>query len=248
MIKSAKAILRETVIPALRRRALYFDVLTIRGSLADEGVRVKRETLNRYCYECARKSLMYSAGRGWYSTLEHTFNLSPGPVAKIIGRLGKQFPFLDFSCWSTRQINAYLHHLLGSFVTFVHVDRDLMPSVFDFLRSAGHDAYLNPTRRESRKSFVVGENTVIIRPALRDTRLEGHVAGIENILVDLRVELDSLPLMDIGEYRMMVQRVVTSRRIEISKLIRYAKRRKADWRDLFCDTESIIATVAPKCG
>ncbi len=162
-IKNAKQCLREEVIPALRGSP-YFDVASIKHLLTEKDVHVERETLSRYVYELGSESQIHNAGRGWYSTIEQEFRLNSEPVAEIISTLEKEFPLLDFSCWSTQQINTFMHHLLAKFVTFIHVDRDLMASVFDFFRDAGYDVYLNPTRREAKKSFSVGKKTVVVRP------------------------------------------------------------------------------------
>lgn len=243
-IKNAKQCLREEVIPALCERSPYFDVASIKRLLTEKDVHVERETLSRYVYELRSKSQIYNAGRSFYSVIEQKFLLNSDPVAEIISTLEKQFPLLDFSCWSTLQINSFMHHLLAKFVTFIHVDRDLMTSVFDFLRDAGYDAYLNPTRREAQKSFSVGEKTVVVRPNVTKAPVDGHLARIEKILVDLRVELESLLLMDIGEFQEMSQRIVTLQRIDMSSLMSYSKRRKLDWKRLFRKPESIISTIA----
>ena len=243
-IKNAKQCLREEVIPTLRERSSYFDVASIKHLLTERGVHVERGTLSRYVYELGSESQIYNAGRGWYSAIEQEFRLDSEPVAEIISTLEKEFPLLDFFCWSTQQINPFMHHLLAKFVTFIHVDRDLMASVFDFFKDAGYDAYLNPTRREAQKSFSVGEKTVVVRPNVTKAPVDGHLARIEKILVDLRVELESLLLMDVGEFQEMSQRAVTSQRIEISSLMSYAKRRKLDWKGLFRDPDSIISTIA----
>ena len=137
---------------------------------------------------------------------------------------------------------ASIKHLLTE--RGVHVDRDLMARVFDFFRDARYNAYLNPTRREAQKSFSVGEKTVVVRPNVTKAPVDGHLARIEKILVDLRVELESLLLMDVGEFQEMSQRAVTSQRIEISSLMSYAKRRRLDWKGLFQYPDSIISTIA----
>ena len=122
-IKNAKQCLREEVIPALCDRSPYFDVASIKHLLTEKDVHVERETLSRYVYELGSESQIYNAGRGWYSAIEQEFRLNSEPVAEIISTLEKKFSLLDFSCWSTRQINPFMHHLLAKFVTFIHVDR-----------------------------------------------------------------------------------------------------------------------------
>lgn len=244
--KNAKQCLREEVIPALRERNSYFDVTSIRLLLTEKNVHVERETLNRYVCELGSELKICSAGRGWYSAIEQEFRLNSEPVTEIVLSLEQQFPFLEYTCWSTQQINRFMHHILAKYVQFVFTERDAMASVFDYLNDAGYDSYLNPTRREADKSFSVSEKTVVIRPNVTKSPIQGHMAPIEKILVDLSIELKALPLMDQSEFRGMCQNLVTSERVVMSELLSYARRRKVALEDLFEDPQSIISTLARK--
>ncbi|MBI1783790.1 hypothetical protein HYR69_01480, partial [Candidatus Sumerlaeota bacterium] len=146
--------------------------------------------------------------------------------------LEKRFPLLDFSCWSTAQVARYAHHQLARFVSFVHCERDAMAAVADALRDAGWQAHLNQTRKEAAKSFRVEERTVIIRPAISRAPVEGKYATIEKILVDLYVEAQSLPILDLGEFHRLVANLAGQERISVGTLVHYAARRKVDASDV----------------
>lgn len=77
--KNAKQYLREDAIPLLRKRSPYFDVASIRRLLAEKNVHIERETLNRYIHKLGIESRIYSAGRGWYSSIEQEFRLNRNP-------------------------------------------------------------------------------------------------------------------------------------------------------------------------
>ncbi|NOR15500.1 MAG: hypothetical protein GQ544_07340 [Candidatus Aminicenantes bacterium] len=245
-IKNAKQCLREEVIPALRERSPYSDVTSIRHLLTEKDAHVERETLNRYMSELTDAGFVFSAGRGWYSFLKIPFLLGTESLDDLTNKINHKFPLLDFACWSTQQINRFMHHLLAKFVQFVYTERDVMASVFDHLRDAGYDVYLNPTKREADKIFSIGEKTIVLRPTITKSPIQGHVAPIEKILVDLSIECKVLPLMDQSEFRGMCQNLVTSERVVMSELMSYARRRGVALNDLFENPQSTISTFARK--
>jgi hypothetical protein len=127
------------------------------------------ETLARYLHQFTRDGIVFSAGRGWYSSLSLPFVLDRQPVSSLVQQLNQTFPLLVYSCWSTEQLRSYGHHLLARFVTFVHTDRDAMLSVFDSLKSHGYDAHLNQ-RGQFLGTFAITERTVVVRPVSPPSR------------------------------------------------------------------------------
>ena len=244
--KNAKQYLHEVVIPVMGKSSPYFNAASIDHLLSHRNFHVKRATLNRYLYELRSDSQIYDAGRGWYSTIKQKFRLQQESISEIIENVEKQFPLLEFSCWSTQQINRFMHHLLGRFVLFVYTERDAMASMFDYLHDEGYQVYLNPTRREAEKSFVVNEKTVVIRPIVMKSPVQGHAAQIEKILVDLLIESKLLSLMDPTEFQRMSRRLVTSERIVMSELVSYSRRRKIGLEIIFGGAKSINSIIAPE--
>lgn len=240
-INTVKADLRDRCLPALKSQCAYFDLSSVRGWLKGARLPCAPATLNRYMFELTQAGVIWGAGRGWYSFIPTPFELDSAPVASMIAEIQGKFPFLDFACWSTQQVNPHMHHMLGKFVTFVEAPRDTMSSVFDLVKGKGFTAYLDPSKREVRKVFSVDERTVVVRPLVTKAPVQAHALRIEGILVDLSMELRTLPLLDIQEYSRMVANLVSSQRIDMAELISYARRRKVALDVLFAECESIIS-------
>lgn len=243
-VRTLKEVLREQCLPELKARCAYFDVATLRAWLDGRKVAWIAPTLNRYMVELAESGFVWSAGRGWYSFLAEPVQLDTAPLAEITKDLRERFPLLDFACWSTQQLNSYMHHMLGKFVTFVLVPPDALGSVFDALREHGGSVYLNPTRKEVAKTFQMDSETIVLRKlnALH-TPVKNRMLAPEGVLVDLSLEADKLVLMDKAEFRQIAARLVTSGRIDFASLVAYARLRKVVVSDLFQDVESIIYSV-----
>jgi hypothetical protein len=224
-----KHFLQETAVPDLTREASYFSLNSLKTYLVKHRWDVPSPTLKRYLHDLTRKGLIYSAGRGWYSTVAKSLQLDTGPVVALTDTIEEQFPLLDFSAWSTEQVAAYGHHLAGKFVGFIHVERESMGSVCDHLRNTGWNAYLNPTKLDAKKYFGLEDSTVVVRPNVTETPVVGHFSRIEAIIVDLHVEAEALGLMDRAEYQATVRRIAESGRLEMALLTRYAvSRRRLD--------------------
>jgi hypothetical protein len=243
-VTDTKTVLRETCLPALAVEGKYFSIQTVRQSLRTNGVAPKRETISRYLVDLVKSGSLFNAGRGWYSTLPQPLLINAAPVKEVIQQVESAFPLLAFSCWSTEQVNPYMHHLLAKFVTFICADRDLMAAVFDEL--AGWKdcrVYLNPSSKEARKTFRFGDRTIVLRPKTSEAPTgEGHVAPFEKLLVDLAIEIETLSLMSKGEFQDMAWRVVTSGRISMAALARYARRNHRSLEDVFGERRSINGT------
>jgi len=239
-----KEVLSTRCLPELKARCAYFDVDTLRAWLKGSRVDFTATTLNRYMTELTDAGFVWSAGRGWYSFIPSAIQLDAEPLTEIKRELQARFPLLDFACWSTQQINPYMHHMLAKFVTFVYVSRDAMSPVYDHLREVGYAVYLNPTKREAEKTFAVQSKTVIIRPLLSKSPVQDRIMKVECILVDLFVELESISIMDQDEFGGMATRLITSNRVELAELASYAERRGVSVKSLFRNPKSIISSLA----
>ena len=220
-----KQVLRDECLPALSALSKYYSTEAVKAWLHKRNLRCPPTTLNRYLHELTRTKVIFSSGRGWYSSLPKAFMLDRKPVSNLVQVLTESFPLLDFSCWSTEQIGSYGHLLLTKYVAFVHTERDSMETAVEELRKSGWTAYLHPTRFEAAKSFHQADSTVVVRPAVSRAPVDGKYATIEKILVDLCAEIAGLRLLDAGEYQRLVVNLVTTNRISVATLAEYAKRR-----------------------
>ena len=221
-----KASLRDRVLAGLMRRSPYVAIDTIRRELSAQRVRIADSTLLNYLQEFVADGFIHSAGRGWYSILARRLTFDRAPVEPVVSLIKESFPALDFSVWSTQQINPWMHHLLGKFVTFVHVEKEGIGPIWELLRDAGYDTYRNPARREIAATFAVRGQTAVIRPgAPGQSPTDNHYALPEKIFVDLAGEIKKIPLMDMSEFEMMFSNAIQSARLEIPVLLRYSARK-----------------------
>ncbi len=238
-----KEVLCNRCLPELKARCSYFDLGTLRAWLKGSRVDFTAATLNRYMTELTDAGFVWSAGRGWYSFVPSAIRLDAEPLAGIKKDLLERFPLLDFACWSTQQVNPFMHHMLGHFVTFVLAPADALASVYDHLRERGYTAYLNPNSKEVAKTFKVDAKTVVLRKLnTLHTPVQDHLLNVEAVLVDLSQESERLSLMDKVEFRQMAARLVTSGRVDLATLASYAKVRGVAPEDLFQDAKSIISS------
>jgi len=204
----------------------YFTVRALSKYLTKRSFRFKEQTVRQYLYDFKGKGIIHDAGYGWYSTIEQPFGLDTSPVTDIVNVLAKKFPLLTFSCWTTAQIQGYSHHIPVRFVTLLYVDIDDVMPLFEFLREDNFNVFANPGKAETQKQFMIKERTIVIRPQISEAPVEEHHATIEKLLVDLFVEKDRLMLMDGAEYGRVARNIVGSARINMARMLRYARRRE----------------------
>lgn len=204
----------------------YFSLEELYAKLSRKYPDLKKETLSRYMVELTKNGKVYGAGRGWYSLVESPLTAEREFVQKIVDLLAKKYPLVVFSCWSTKHVRSFMHHMLGKFVTFVYTQWEAMESMGDFLESEGYKVWVNPHGKDIDRFHVDREKTVVIRPLISRVPVDGHFASFEKILVDLLVEIRQLPLMDESEWDTLLPNALRSGRVDIGTLISYAKRRR----------------------
>lgn len=215
------------VLPALGHEAAYLSFARIKAAVAARKLRLGEASLKVYLNEAVRKGLLHDAGRGWYSRLSEPVTLDPKPVAKLVRAVEKAFPLLDFSVWSTVQLNPWMHHLLAHPVHFLNAPADTLESVGEGLRAAGWEVAINPPVSVAAKAVQPGERMVVLRPTLsRQPAPQGRQAAIEQVLVDLIAECGVLALMDQPEAEGVVAAILEKNRVQIAAMSRYAASRK----------------------
>ena len=114
-------------------------------------------------------------------------------------------------------------------MTFVHVGKDAMRPVFETLRGAGWNAYLNPGAKEARTIFTVGSKTVVVRFTRAPDHLpEDHLMRTEDVLVELFQESKHLSLMDLGESETVAGHLIEAGRIDMGSLALVIAQRKVE--------------------
>jgi hypothetical protein len=229
-IYDTKGHLVHRVIPKLAKATPgfpYFSLDAIKAELEKHRGEAKPESLNHYMHELTSEGVVYDAGRGWYSTLSEPLALDREPVRELVETVEKRFPFLEFSCWSTKQVAAYGHHLLARFTSFVYTQREAMESVADALRESGKTVFVDPGKALIGKSVKLSDGAIVVRPLVTRAPEDGHYALAEKVLVDLFKESDDLKLMDPAECEKILGNAISAYRVSISAILAYAERRNA---------------------
>jgi len=81
----------------------------LRKYLHQDSITYTNNNLKQSIYRLKLDELIYEAGRGWYSTIKEEFILNRRPIEKIVEIIKRNFPLLEFSCWSTEQLKGFFH-------------------------------------------------------------------------------------------------------------------------------------------
>lgn len=217
-----------SVLGKLKDGPAYFPTAAIQTAANEAELSLTDGSFKAYLSEAVAKGLLHDAGRGWYSRLNEPVTLDPKPVSKLIRAVEKAFPLLDFSAWSTVQLNPWMHHLLAHPIHFLNAPADTLESVGERLQAEGWEVAVNPTESGAAKSVQPGERSVVLRPTLgrQPTPSAGRQAAIEHILVDLIAECSPLALMDRPEADKVVEAILANYLVQVSSMSRYASSRK----------------------
>lgn len=223
-LQSKKARIFSSILPSLQKETAYFSTEAVKRTLASAKIELAADTILEYMSEAMASGIVGDAGRGWYSRHLKPVVLDAKPVAKLIRGVAKTFPLLDFCCWSTSQLNPFAQHLIAQPTAFLYAESDTLESVAEHLRTAGWDAWANPGKKEAAQFIRPGDKTVILRPAITKQPLSTqHLASIEKVLVDLKVEAEKLQLIDSAEAQRILDNVLGAGLLQIPALLRYAE-------------------------
>lgn len=215
------------ILGKLKEGPAYFPTAAIQTAANEAELSLTDGSFKAYLSEAVAKGLLHDAGRGWYSRLSEPVALDSRPVAKLVRAVEKAFPLLDFSVWSTVQLNPWMHHLLAHPVHFLNAPTDTLESVGEGLRTAGWEVAINPPASVAAKAVQPGEKMVVLRPTLgRQPAPQARQAAIEQVLVDLIAECEPLSLMDQPEAEAVVAAILGKYKMQIAAMSRYAASRK----------------------
>jgi type I restriction-modification system DNA methylase subunit len=219
----AKTTLFKQVLPHLKEATPYFTTAAVVGRVKELGLKISEGTLPVYLSEATTSGMVHDAGRGWYSRFSQPVPLDPKPVAKLIRTVEKAFPLLDFTVWSTAQINPWMHHLLAQPVAFLYASSDTLESIGDTLRTQGWEVAVDPGKKDGQKVIRPGEKMVVLRSThSKQPAPAGRQATIEQILVELQVEASRLALIDDSEVQGVVKGILGQYLVQVAELKTYA--------------------------
>ena len=112
---------------------------------------------------------------------------------------------------------------------------------------------MNPSSKDAEKSFRFDNKTIVIRPETSEAPGAGggRAAPIEKLLVDLSIEVEKLPILSRGQFQEMAGHAVSSVRISMGTLSRYARRNHRGLNGIIGNNlvqfEELMAHIDIKC-
>lgn len=188
---------------------------------------MSRPLAKKYLHELKEAGIVFSAGRGMYSSVSKTFPVEEkSRVAGIRQMLLREFPDLDFIIWNTLSFQPYYHHQQTHHITFVEVEYDAIHVVFNKISRNYRHVLIEKTSRVAPKDFDITRDPIVIRLMLKNSPCQGHAATLEKMLVDLFVIRDKYFTMPSADYWELWKSVDDFYRINVTDIIRYAKARR----------------------
>lgn len=146
-------------------------------------------------------------------------------VAEI---LKNKYPFAPFCIYNGKSLVPLQHHLSENNVTYVETDRSAMEAVFNTLKDAGYEVWLNPSEDITYKYIDLKKKIIIVKALVTEApteKIDGiNVPTIEKLLVDIKKDEDFAYLQG-SEAQRMWEIGESLYNINQSRLKRYAKRR-----------------------
>jgi len=206
----------------------YFSLQQAKDFMKKSSYTYSEETIKKSLSRLKKEKILYSAGRGFYSTLSNRFLVDNADQKELIKAIEKKFPLIEFSLWSTKMLAPLFHHLQNVYYTFIYSERDALLYLRDFLLDKNQHVFLSPSKNELEKNVVLKESSIILRAAVSRSKSKNRISVFEKILVDFLFESEKLNIADLSEYEKVIKNVLDNYLIDLSYLFDYAKRRKND--------------------
>jgi len=180
-----------------------------------------------------RNGLLERAGFGVYIRSNRTpFEIENYEIVPAIAKyLRENFPELEFSLWDTRNLGRFSLHQTARFMIILEVERDSVFTIFNFLKDAFDNLFVNPGKKEYDLYITDCNDPVVIKAGVTQAPLklkEGiSVPSLEKILVDLFVEEIIFTPFQGSELITIYKSAFALHPINFSSLLRYAGRRGA---------------------
>lgn len=194
---------------------------------------VPKTTLYWYLNKLTRENKISRVSRGNYSITEKQPFIPEvsEKMKEVNGILKKALPFATFCLYQGSALSPYLHNIATNNVLYVETERDTCESAFNVLKEQGYMVYVRPDKDMIYHYIDLAMDAIFVKVLPSESPVvvsEGiTVPTLEKLLVDIRVDEDFFYLQ--GSEAFYVLRNAADRNvINVSKLMRYARRRHID--------------------
>ncbi len=192
-----------------------------------KAVGTSNQLAKNYLRELKQSEIIFSAGRGVYSSVTKEFRwVEKSRVVEIRQLLKKQYPDLDFLIWNTLCFQPYYHHQQTHNITFVEVEADAIRPVADRISRDYRFVMVEKASRVAPKDFDITRDPIVVRLLIKGSPRKGHAPVLEKMLIDLFVIKDKYSTMTDSDYWELWRSIDGLFRINVGALVTYAKNRR----------------------
>jgi hypothetical protein len=150
--------------------------------------------------------------------------------SKVSYLIEKQFPGLKYCIWSSKSVNEFMLHLPGTFITILHVEKDALEPVYEFLKSQHKGAvYFQPDEKVINRYIFEAELPIILQSLISKAPLQkvGKIVSItiEKMIVDLFCEKNLFVAYQGSELVHIINSAYERYAVNFTTLLHYARRR-----------------------
>lgn len=184
--------------------------------------------------EMIRKGIVCRTQRGLYRLADPTVSEKEKyrPVlntrsVELSEKIGARFPYIDYVCFESSQLNEFLNHLIGKNTYFVLVERDAVDYVFRYLQEEESANILLKPGKKEWDAYWSDDTIVMLNLVSESPKNEqnSHEMSIEKLLVDVVAEKSFQSLYSKNEVEFIFESAERSYLVDYARLMRYARRR-----------------------
>ncbi len=213
---------KKTIIKEYALKHRYFTL--------DEVIRetdLKVQVAKNYLQELKKAGVVYSAGKGIYSSIANEFHFEDNNrVKEISWILKREFPLVDFIIWNTLYLQPFYHHMQTHHITFVEVEMEAVNDVAEAISISYRNVLVEKKNKNFAQSLDITHNPIIVRNLIDRSPRNGHNPRLEKMLVDLFIIKDKYRTMSETDYWELWRSIYSKYRINIGKVVAYARRRQ----------------------
>ena len=192
---------------------------------------LERLRLNWYLSRMAEDGKIVRVAHGKYAvaTDRKMFRPEPEPKAsRLYKRFHEEFPEVGMCVYEGPWFFQFMHHLASNQVTYIDVEKDIAETVFHRLQDEGETVFLRPDKDFIYKYVNMDTDAVFVKYLTSESPLQTvqdtKIPTLEKLLVDMYCDPDFFYLQG-SEYNRIMHNARSNYVINLSRLLRYARRR-----------------------
>lgn len=148
-------------------------------------------------------------------------------ASNLIWQIAEKYPAIQFTVFETGLMNDFLNHLIAQNTLFIQAEKEISVFVFRFLQENGYEHVLYKPKKADYALYWK-QDCIVVTDLISEAPLSPaapHEICLEKMLVDMYCDKLISTTYSKSEYPQALQQAMEAYRIEMPKLMRYARRR-----------------------